>query len=145
MCARASLAVPLQNLEDLARDVTFEAAQNLWLGQSLLGSTGHVLACAFVATHTHERDYPQCPVRVSVAPAVQTVSTLLSGGGVERRDATQGCERCFSLKTLGYHRYAQLERSGQLSPTLARGQEDLARFCDAWMRNIAAQQGLEVR
>ena len=45
---------------------------------------------------------------------------------------------------LGYHRYAQLERSGQLSPVLARGQDDLARFCDAWMRNIASQQGLEV-
>lgn len=45
---------------------------------------------------------------------------------------------------LGYHRYAQLERSGQLSPVLTRGQDDLARFCDAWMRNIASQQGLEV-
>jgi hypothetical protein len=43
---------------------------------------------------------------------------------------------------LGYHRYAELEGAGQISRVLARGQADLARFCDVWMRNIAAQQGL---
>ena len=43
---------------------------------------------------------------------------------------------------LGYHRYADLERTGQLANPQPRGQVELARFCDVWMRNIAAQQGL---
>jgi hypothetical protein len=45
---------------------------------------------------------------------------------------------------LGYHRYAAVASTGE--PTLLnhRGQSDLARFCDVWMRNIASQQGLEV-
>jgi Domain of unknown function (DUF6908) len=46
---------------------------------------------------------------------------------------------------LGYHRYAQLEGAGHISCVLPRGQADLARFCDVWMKNIAAQQRLEVR
>ena len=46
---------------------------------------------------------------------------------------------------LGYHRYADLVRTGQLSNFRGRGQADLARFCDVWMKNIAAQQRLEVR
>ncbi len=43
---------------------------------------------------------------------------------------------------LGYHRYAELESTGRLSRVLPRGQADLARFCDVWMKNVAAQQGL---
>lgn len=46
---------------------------------------------------------------------------------------------------LGYHRYADLGRTGQLANFRGRGQPDLARFCDVWMKNIAAQQRLEVR
>jgi hypothetical protein len=46
---------------------------------------------------------------------------------------------------LGYHRYADLVRTGQLSNIRAAGQGELARFCDVWMKNIAAQQRLEVR
>jgi hypothetical protein len=97
----ASVAVPLQDLKDLPRDVALETPQNLRLRQSLLGSTGDILARASVAAHTYEGDYPKCPIRVSVASAVQTVSMLPSRRGVERRDATEGCERRFSLKTFG--------------------------------------------
>ena len=43
---------------------------------------------------------------------------------------------------LGYHRYAELDGAGHLSRMVPRGQADLARFCDVWMKNIAAQQGL---
>lgn len=46
---------------------------------------------------------------------------------------------------LGYHRYAELDGAGQISCVSRRGQADLARFCDHWMKNIAAQQRLEVR
>jgi hypothetical protein len=46
---------------------------------------------------------------------------------------------------LGYHRYADLARTGRLANVQPRGQADLARFCDVWMKNIAAQQRLEVR
>jgi hypothetical protein len=46
---------------------------------------------------------------------------------------------------LGYHRYADVERTGQLANVRPRGQADLTRFCDVWMKNIAAQQRLEVR
>lgn len=45
---------------------------------------------------------------------------------------------------LGYHRYADLGRTGQLANVRPPGQADLARFCDVWMKNIAAQQRLEV-
>lgn len=46
---------------------------------------------------------------------------------------------------LGYHRYADLVRTGQLSNVRPQGQGELATFCDVWMKNIAAQQRLEVR
>ena len=46
---------------------------------------------------------------------------------------------------LGYHRYADLGRTGRLANMRPQGQADLARFCDVWMKNIAAQQRLEVR
>jgi len=46
---------------------------------------------------------------------------------------------------LGYHRYAAVESSGEPTLLNRRGQADLARFCDVWMRNIASQQRLEVR
>ena len=46
---------------------------------------------------------------------------------------------------LGYHRYADLVRTGQLSNIRSAGQGELARFCDVGMKNIAAQQRLEVR
>ena len=46
---------------------------------------------------------------------------------------------------LGYHRYADLGRTGQLANLRPPGQADLARFCDVWMKNIATQQRLDVR
>jgi hypothetical protein len=45
---------------------------------------------------------------------------------------------------LGYHRYADLARTGRLGNVRPQGQADLARFCDVWMTNIAAQQQLTV-
>jgi hypothetical protein len=45
---------------------------------------------------------------------------------------------------LGYHRYAAVDSTGEPTLLNRRGQGDLARFCDVWMRNIASQQGLEV-
>ena len=46
---------------------------------------------------------------------------------------------------LGYHCYVDVDSAGQLTLSTARGQAGLARFCDVWMKNIAAQQRLEVR
>lgn len=46
---------------------------------------------------------------------------------------------------LGYHCYVDVDSAGQLTLSTARGQADLARFCDVWMKNIAAQQRLGVR
>jgi hypothetical protein len=46
---------------------------------------------------------------------------------------------------LGYHRYADLVRTGQLANVRQQGQAELARFCDVWMKNVAAQQRLDVR
>ena len=46
---------------------------------------------------------------------------------------------------LGYHCYVDVDGAGQLTLSSARGQAELARFCDVWMKNIAAQQRLEVR
>jgi hypothetical protein len=45
---------------------------------------------------------------------------------------------------LTYHRYADLARTGRLGNVQPHGQADLARFCDVWMANIAAQQQLAV-
>lgn len=46
---------------------------------------------------------------------------------------------------LGYHRHVDLDGAGRLARVDSQRQADLARFCDVWMRNIAAQQRLEVR
>ncbi len=46
---------------------------------------------------------------------------------------------------LAYHRYVLVDSLGEPTLLVAHGQADLARFCDVWMRNIAAQQRLEVR
>jgi hypothetical protein len=42
----------------------------------------------------------------------------------------------------GYHRHVHFDSDGQPVRVARRGQADLAEFCDLWMRNIAAQQGL---
>jgi hypothetical protein len=43
---------------------------------------------------------------------------------------------------LGYRRYVELDSAGQPLRVEPRGQSNLASFCDQWMNNIAAQQGL---
>jgi len=45
---------------------------------------------------------------------------------------------------LGYRRYAQPEGGGRVRVT-ARGQAELAEFCNQWMSNVADQQQLLVR
>jgi len=46
---------------------------------------------------------------------------------------------------IGYRRYVEFGTDGQPDAIHRRGQADLARFCDTWMRNIALQQGLVLR
>ena len=46
---------------------------------------------------------------------------------------------------LGYHCYVDVDHAGRLTLSSARGQAELARFCDVWMKNIAAQQHLDLR
>lgn len=43
---------------------------------------------------------------------------------------------------LGYYRYVHFDSDGHPARIASRGQADLSRFCDGWMTNIAAQQGL---
>jgi hypothetical protein len=43
---------------------------------------------------------------------------------------------------MGYRRHLEFDEAGQPSRFHRRGQADLARFCNLWMRNIAAQQRL---
>ena len=43
---------------------------------------------------------------------------------------------------VGYYRYVHFDSVGHLARASIRGQAGLARFCDDWMRNIAAQQRL---
>jgi hypothetical protein len=43
---------------------------------------------------------------------------------------------------LGYYRHVHFDSTGQPARVAARGQAALTRFCDDWMRNIAAQQHL---
>jgi hypothetical protein len=43
---------------------------------------------------------------------------------------------------LGYYRHVQLDGALNLIRVAAKGQAALARFCDDWMSNIAAQQRL---
>ena len=45
----------------------------------------------------------------------------------------------------GYRRYVELGSDGLPDAIHRRGQADLARFCDAWMRNIREQQRLVLR
>ncbi len=46
---------------------------------------------------------------------------------------------------IGYRRYVEFGSDGLPDAIHRRGQADLARFCDTWIRNIAAQQGLVLR
>jgi hypothetical protein len=46
---------------------------------------------------------------------------------------------------LGYYRYLHFDSHGQPVRIASRGQADLARLCDGWMANIAAQQELVLR
>lgn len=43
---------------------------------------------------------------------------------------------------IGYYRYVHFDSNGHPARIAIRGQADLARFCDGWMTNIAAQQKL---
>ena len=86
----------LHDLEDLASDVAFEAAENLWLRQALLSSACAVLACPTVAPQSHESDNPESAIGVAIAAAVQAVSVLLAGGGIDWRDAAEGGKGFFS-------------------------------------------------
>jgi len=43
---------------------------------------------------------------------------------------------------MGYHRHVELDAAGHPKRFARRGQADLAKFCEAWMRNIARQQRL---
>jgi hypothetical protein len=43
---------------------------------------------------------------------------------------------------LGYYRYIHFDSVGQPVRVASRGQAQLARFCDVWMRNITFQQSL---
>jgi len=43
---------------------------------------------------------------------------------------------------MGYHRRVEFDDAGYPARFSRRGQADLASFCNLWMRNIAAQQGL---
>lgn len=43
---------------------------------------------------------------------------------------------------LGYYRHVHFDSAGQPARIASRGQAALATFCDGWMRNLAAQQGL---
>ncbi|HVV49890.1 MAG TPA: hypothetical protein VHO06_09540 [Polyangia bacterium] len=45
----------------------------------------------------------------------------------------------------GYRRYVDFGSDGMPQAVNRRGQADLARFCDGWMKNIAQQQGIKVR
>jgi len=41
---------------------------------------------------------------------------------------------------MGYHRHVELNAAGNPARFSRRGQADLAKFCEGWMRNIARQQ-----
>jgi hypothetical protein len=43
---------------------------------------------------------------------------------------------------MGYHRHVELDAAGHPARFSRRGQADLAKFCESWMRNIARQQRL---
>ena len=43
---------------------------------------------------------------------------------------------------MGYQRHVEFDGAGHPVRFSQRGQADLARFCNLWMKNIAAQQGL---
>jgi len=43
---------------------------------------------------------------------------------------------------MGYHRHVELDAAGHPMRCARRGQADLAKFCETWMRNIARQQRL---
>ena len=61
-------------LVDLAGDVALEAAQDVELGQALLGPALDIGPSGWVAVHADQGDAPQGVVGVAVAAAIQPVA-----------------------------------------------------------------------
>jgi len=89
----------LQVFEDLAGNVAFQAAHDLWGVQSFGSAARHVAAGLGVVAHAGEHDAIQRGVGLAVAAAVEPIPAAgLAGAGGQRSDATQMRPRAFRVQ-----------------------------------------------
>src|SRR5690348_2066719 len=90
-----------EQFEDFASDVPFDAAQYLELRAAL----GHAPCCVRLGFRmhppSHERDHPECAIRVAIATPGETMPLLTPRRGVERRDTTECREGPLVSKPVG--------------------------------------------
>ena len=86
---------------DLAGDVAFQTAQDVELGQALLGPPLHIGPGLRVAAHPDQGDPPQGVVGVAVAAAVQPVAVGAARGRRDRGGAAPVGEGGLDPQPLG--------------------------------------------
>ena len=74
---------------DLAGDVAFQTAQDVELGQALLGPPLDLGPGRWMATHADQGDPPQRVVGMAVAAAIQPVTVGATRGGGDGGDTAQ--------------------------------------------------------
>src|SRR5262245_30568419 len=90
-----------QNPVELASDVPFEAADDLFLGLAVLGPAFDVVAGARVVGHPGQRDDVQGAVGLAVAAAVEPVPGGFAAGGRDRANPAQSRERPLRVQPVG--------------------------------------------
>src|ERR1700691_2518336 len=73
-----------QELVDLAGDISFEAADDLFLGQALGGAALDVGTGGGVVAHAGDDDHVEGAVGLPVAAAVEPVASGFAAGGRDR-------------------------------------------------------------
>ena len=112
---------------DLAGDVAFQAADDLGLGQSFLGSAFGVGAASWVVAEPVEHDDVEGFVGVAVPASVEPVSMDAAAAGRDRRDTAQVSERGFGGDPVRVVAGAGQELAGHLGPDAGKGEQRRAR------------------
>jgi hypothetical protein len=104
----------LEREVDLARDVVFEATDNLALGPAFRGPSGHVVLGPLVPTEPGHHDVIEGGIGLTITASVETVAGDLARGRLDRRGAAEHGEGGLETEPAG---------------VVAGGNEECARWC----------------
>jgi hypothetical protein len=108
---------------DLAGDVALEAAQDVELGQALLGAPFHVGPGRWVAAHPDQGDAPQGVVGLAVAAAVESVAVGAARGRGDGGGAAQVGEGGLAMEPLGVVAGGDQQLPGGVDPDPGQGDQ----------------------